>query len=78
MHNGVTRRTFLAALSASAAGVLTGGLAELIGAAPPSCSYGVASEQQRGNIFVGRGSFGQPAGFWSDAADGREDLGLAA
>jgi pyridoxine 4-dehydrogenase len=34
MHNDVTRRTFLAALSASAAGVLTGGLSKLIAAIP--------------------------------------------
>src|SRR5881227_1682399 len=34
MHNGVTRRTFLTALSASAAGVLTGGLQRILAAIP--------------------------------------------
>ena len=45
---------------------------------PPSLGYGGAGEQQRGNIFVGRRSVGQPARFWGDAVDGRGDLGLAA
>jgi hypothetical protein len=45
---------------------------------PPSLGYGEASEQQRGNIFVGRRSFGQPARLWGDAIDRRGDLGLAA
>ena len=34
MHNDLTRRTFLAALSASAAGVLTGGLHRILAAVP--------------------------------------------
>src|SRR5947207_8368334 len=34
MHNDVTRRTFLAALSASAAGILTGGLQRILAAIP--------------------------------------------
>src|SRR5438874_13796872 len=38
MHNDVTRRTFLAALSASAAGVLTGGLQRILAAASTSKS----------------------------------------
>ena len=32
MHNDVTRRTFLGAISAGAAGVLTGGLSKLLAA----------------------------------------------
>ena len=35
-------------------------------------------EQERANIFVGRGSFGQPPRLWRDAPDRRGDLGLAA
>ena len=34
MHNDVTRRTFLAAISAGAAGVLTGGLHRIVAAIP--------------------------------------------
>ena len=34
MNNDVTRRTFLGAISASAAGVLTGGLSKLVAAIP--------------------------------------------
>jgi len=40
MDNDVTRRTFLAALSASVAGVLTGGLQKLMAAIPEASKTG--------------------------------------
>jgi pyridoxine 4-dehydrogenase len=59
MHNDVTRRTFLTALSASAAGVLTGGLSRLM-AAIPEASTTKAGETflLGGDILVNRLGFG--------------------
>src|SRR5438093_5712288 len=57
MHNDVTRRTFLAALSASAAGVLTGGLPRLMAAIPEASN----SEERfllGGDLLVNRLGFG--------------------
>src|SRR2546430_3149089 len=56
MHNDVTRRTFLAALSASAAGVLTGGLSKLIAAA--STSKSEETFLWGGDLLVNRLGFG--------------------
>src|SRR5437762_3824180 len=56
MHNDVTRRTFLAALSASAAGVLTGGLAKLVAAA--STSKNEETFLLGGDLLVNRLGFG--------------------
>src|SRR5437667_3846150 len=56
MHNDVTRRTFLAALSASAAGVLTGGLSKLIAAA--STSKSEETFLLGGDLLVNRLGFG--------------------
>src|SRR4029453_17278417 len=56
MHNDVTRRTFLAALSASAAGVLTGGLAKLVAAA--STSKSEETFLLGGDVLVNRLGFG--------------------
>src|SRR5437867_12973663 len=57
MHNDVTRRTFLAALSASAAGVLTGDLSRLL-AAIPEASYSVETFLLGGDLLVNRLGFG--------------------
>src|SRR6266542_3399571 len=56
MHNDVTRRTFLTALSASAAGVLTGGLSKLVAAA--STSKSEETFLLGGNLLVNRLGFG--------------------
>src|SRR5881397_2533763 len=57
MHNDVTRRTFLAALSASAAGVLTGDLSRLL-AAIPEASNSVETFLLGGDLLVNRLGFG--------------------
>src|SRR5437667_2510322 len=57
MHNDVTRRTFLAALSAGAAGVLTGGLPRLVAAAA-STSKGEETFLLGGDLLVNRLGFG--------------------
>jgi pyridoxine 4-dehydrogenase len=57
MHNDVTRRTFLAAISASAAGVLTGGLSKLIAAAA-STSKSEETFLLGGDLLVNRLGFG--------------------
>ncbi len=56
MHNDVTRRTFLTALSASAAGVLTGGLSKLVAAA--STSNSEETFLLGGDLLVNRLGFG--------------------
>src|SRR5438874_1758501 len=56
MHNDVTRRTFLAALSASAAGVLTGGLQRILAAA--STSKSEETFLLGGDLLVNRLGFG--------------------
>src|SRR5881398_3310604 len=58
MHNDVTRRTFLAALSASAAGVLTGGLSKLVAAAAASTSTSEETFLLGGDLLVNRLGFG--------------------
>src|SRR5881398_971590 len=58
MHNDVTRRTFLAALSASAAGVLTGGLSKLVAAASASTSKTGGTFLLGGDLLVNRLGFG--------------------
>src|SRR3989449_1264528 len=58
MHNDVTRRTFLAALSASAAGVLTGGLSKLVAAASASTSKSQETFLLGGDLLVNRLGFG--------------------
>src|SRR5213596_125966 len=55
MHNDVTRRTFLAALSASAAGVLTGGLHRILAAVPEARD---STFQLGGDLLVNRLGFG--------------------
>jgi pyridoxine 4-dehydrogenase len=57
MHNDVTRRTFLAALSASAAGVLTGGLPRLTAAIPEASNSG-ETFLLGGDLLVNRLGFG--------------------
>src|SRR5947208_11098948 len=57
MHNDVTRRTFLAALSASTAGVLTGGLPRLM-AAIPEASSSSETFLLGGDLLVNRLGFG--------------------
>src|SRR5437667_10923477 len=57
MHNDVTRRTFLAALSASAAGVLTGDLSRLL-AAIPEASNSVETFLLGGDMSINRLGFG--------------------
>ena len=57
MHNDVTRRTFLAALSASAAGVLTGDLSRLL-AAIPEASSSSETFLLGGDLLVNRLGFG--------------------
>src|SRR5437773_12183414 len=56
MHSDVTRRTFLRAISASAAGVLTGGLHELLAAA--STSKSEETFLLGGDLLVNRLGFG--------------------
>ena len=66
MDNDVTRRTFLAALSASAVGVLTGGLQKIVAAASThlrSATAGQASSSEEtfllgGDLLVNRLGFG--------------------
>src|SRR5438105_4657646 len=62
MHNDVTRRTFLAALSASAAGVLTGGLPRLLAAIPEASGSMSMSKSKTfllgGDLLVNRLGFG--------------------
>src|SRR5947207_4669184 len=55
MHNDLTRRTFLAALSASTAGVLTGGLPRLMAAIPEARD---STFQLGGDLLVTRLGFG--------------------
>src|SRR5881396_642512 len=55
MHHDVTRRTFLAALSASAAGVLTGGLQRILAAIPEARD---STFQLGGDLLVNRLGFG--------------------
>src|SRR5437667_4882415 len=55
MHNDVTRRTFLAALSTSAAGVLTGGLQRILAAIPEARD---STFQLGGDLLVNRLGFG--------------------
>ncbi len=55
MHNNVTRRTFLGAISASAAGVLTGGLQKLLAAIPEARDF---TFQLGGDLLVNRLGFG--------------------
>ena len=55
MHNDVTRRTFLSALSASAAGVLTGRLPKLLAAVPQARD---SMFQLGGDLLVNRLGFG--------------------
>src|SRR5437773_12415350 len=56
MHHDVTRRTFLAAVSASAAGVLTGGLPKLLAAT--SASKSEETFLLGGDLLVNRLGFG--------------------
>src|SRR5438128_11083704 len=58
MHNDVTRRTFLAALSASAAGVLTGGLQKIVAATSASTSKSEETFLLGGDLLVNRLGFG--------------------
>src|SRR5438876_10107089 len=58
MHNDVTRRTFLAALSASTAGVLTGGLQKIVAAASASTSRSGETFLLGGDVLVNRLGFG--------------------
>ena len=71
MHNDVTRRTFLAAISASAAGVLTGGLPKLLAAA--STSKSEETFLLGGDLLVNRLGFGAMRltgeGIWGWPAD---------
>src|SRR5437867_8405348 len=55
MHNDVTRRTFLAALSASTAGVLTGGLHGILAAVPEARD---STFELGGDLLVNRLGFG--------------------
>jgi pyridoxine 4-dehydrogenase len=55
MHNDVTRRTFLGALSASAAGVLTGDLSRLLAAIPEARD---STFRLGGDLLVNRMGFG--------------------
>ena len=57
MHNDVTRRTFLAALSGSTAGVLTGGLWRLMAAIPEASGSG-ETFLLGGDLLVNRLGFG--------------------
>src|SRR5881397_2941010 len=62
MHNDVTRRTFLTAISASAAGVLTGGLSKLVAAIPEATGSMSMSKSKTfllgGDLLVNRLGFG--------------------
>src|SRR6266566_2350194 len=58
MHNDVTRRTFLAALSASAAGVLTGGLPKFLAAAGSMSMSKSKTFLLGGDLSVNRLGFG--------------------
>ena len=60
MHNDVTRRTFLAALSASAAGVLTGGLPKVLAQTSTSTITSKSGEtfSLGGDLLVNRLGFG--------------------
>jgi len=60
MLNDVTRRTFLAALSASAAGVLTGGLQRILAAIPEASGSMSMSKTflLGGDLLVNRLGFG--------------------
>ena len=62
MHNDVTRRTFLAALSSSAAGVLTGGLQRILAAVPEASGSMSMSKSKTfllgGDLLVNRLGFG--------------------
>ena len=58
MHNDVTRRTFLAALSASAAGVLTGDLSRLLAQTSTITSKSAETFQLGGDLLVNRLGFG--------------------
>ena len=55
MHNDVTRRTFLTALSVSAAGVLTGGLHRILGAIPEARD---STFRLGGDLLLNRLGFG--------------------
>ena len=55
MHNDVTRRTFLGAISAGAAGVLTGGLHRILAAVPEARD---STLQLGGDLLVNRLGFG--------------------
>src|SRR5947207_11814000 len=55
MHNDLTRRTFLTALSASAAGALTGGLHRILAAVPEARG---STFQLGGDLLVNRLGFG--------------------
>ena len=55
MHNDLTRRTFLAALSASAAGVLTGGLHRILAVVPEasgSMSMSMSMSMSKSKTFL--------------------------
>src|SRR5438105_13328567 len=62
MHNDVTRRTFLGAISGSAATVLVGGLPKLVSAATTSMSKSMSTSEQTfllgGDLSVNRLGFG--------------------
>src|SRR5436190_12790897 len=58
MHNDVTRRTFLRAVSAGAAGILTGGLSKLVAAAGVSTSKSGETFLLGGDLLVNRLGFG--------------------
>jgi pyridoxine 4-dehydrogenase len=55
MHDDITRRTFLGAISASAAGILSGGLPRLLAAIPEARD---STFQLGGNLLVNRLGFG--------------------
>jgi pyridoxine 4-dehydrogenase len=58
MHVDVTRRTFLGAISAGAAGVLTGGLPKLLAAANASTNKSEETFSLGGDLLVNRLGFG--------------------
>ena len=58
MHSDVTRRTFLGAISAGAAGVLTGGLQKIVAAASASTSKSDKTFLLGGDLLVNRLGFG--------------------
>jgi hypothetical protein len=55
MYNDVARRTFLAALSASAAGVLTGGFQRILAAVPQARD---STFRLGGDLLINRLGFG--------------------